>query len=112
MPLALLYVLESVLTKFCATAPPDRPGQSASMLTDTGLTGTLNWVMSCVALATHASDGAVVGIVLPAVNRWISSVEKKNVLLCTMGPPSEKPYWLLRMGLLSAPGTATGELAD
>src|SRR5215212_8904002 len=109
MPLALLYVFASVLTKFCAIAAPERPGHRASRLVDTGLTGTLNWPSSCVALATQASDGAVVGIVLPAVSFCTSSVEKKKVLLCTIGPPSEKPYWLLRIGRLSEPGTATGE---
>src|SRR4051794_7335633 len=104
MPLALLYVLASVLTKFCAIAAPVRPpGHSASSFVATGLTGTLNWLSSCVALATQASDGAVVGIVLPAVSFCTSSVEKKNVLLCTIGPPSENPYWLLRIGRLSAP---------
>ena len=101
-----------MLTKFCATAAPERFGHSASIFVDTGLTATPNWFSRAVALVTHASDGAVVGMVLPAVSFWTSRVEKKKVLLRTIGPPSEKPYWLLRIGRLSAPGTATGEFAD
>ena len=103
-----------MLTKFDATAPPVRlsAGQSASMLVDTGLTGTPNWPSSCVALATQAADGVVVGMVLPAVSFWTSRVEKKNVLLWTIGPPSEKPYWLLRISRFGVSGTATGEFAD
>src|SRR6185369_16933025 len=95
-----------------AVAVPDRPGHSASIRVDTGLTGTLNWLSSPVACATHASDGAVVGMLLPAVSFWTSRVEKKNVLLWTIGPPSEKPYWLLRISRFGESGTATGELAD
>ena len=51
-------------------------------------------------------------MVLPAVSFWISRVEKKNVLFWTIGPPSEKPYWLLRIGRFGVPGAATGEFAD
>ena len=47
-----------------------------------------------------------------AVSFCTSRVEKKNVLLWTIGPPSEKPYWLLRIGRLGEPGIATGEFAD
>ena len=82
------------------------------MLVDTGLTGTPNWPSSCVAAVTQAGDGVVVGMVLPAVSFCTSSVEKKNVLLWTIGPPSENPYWLLRISRLGVSGTATGELAE
>ena len=99
-------MFSSVLTKFCAPAGPVRlfAGHSASSFVATGFTGTLNWFSSCVALATQSADGAVVGIVLPAVSFCTSSVEKKNVLLFTIGPPSEKPYWLLRIGRFGEPG--------
>src|SRR2546423_12098341 len=98
MPLALLYVFGSVLTKFCATAGPVRLfcGQSASMFTDTGFTGMLNWLSSCVACWTHASEGVVVGIALPAGSFWISSVEEEKGVPGAVRPPGEKPYWLVR----------------
>ena len=50
-------------------------------------------------------------MVLPAVSFWISRVVKKNALFLTIGPPVEKPYWLLRIGRFGVPGAATGELA-
>src|SRR4026208_1781586 len=109
MPVAQVDGFASVLAKLCALAAPDRPGHNASICVETGLTGTLNWLSSCVALATQASDGAVVGIVLPAVSFCTPRREEKKVLLWTIGPPSENPYWLLRIGRLSDPGTATGE---
>src|SRR5436190_14087358 len=87
-------------------------GHSESRFVDTGFTGTPNWFNSCVAWPCHAGDGAVSGRELPAVSFWISSVEKKNVLLWMIGPPSEKPYWLFRISRFADPGAAVGEFAD
>src|SRR6478752_5422705 len=87
-------------------------GHNVSRFVESGFTGTPNWLINCVACDTHAGEGAVSGNVLPAVSFWTSSVEKKNVLLRTIGPPSEKPYWLLRISRLAVPGAATGEFAE
>ena len=81
------------------------------MLRDTGFTGTPNWFRSCVAAATQSPDGVVVGMALPAVSFCTSSVVKKNVLLWTIGPPRENPYWLFRIGRLSVPAATTGEFS-
>ena len=64
-----------------------------------------------MACSTHACDGTVVPTEFAAIRSCISSVEKKKVLPRTMGPPSEKPPWLLRIFRVGVPGAAIGEFA-